>query len=202
MKIRILPLLGFLFTLAIVSRAVALSNDPPGGTSEAAAESLKADNTSKDGVREEIAIEFAKKQCLSGEVLIAVNKKMAALAKREDEMKENESAFAAIRLRLDKQLLAINAAKASLDENIFKRTEQAQEDLSHLTQMYQSMKPKQAAKIFNEMDVNFAAGFLREMKGAHAGLILSNMNTKKAYQISLVLASRSAKYRDMDNRLP
>lgn len=202
MKIRILPLLGFLFTLAIVSRAYALSNDAPGAENNVTTESPEADILSKDVAGEETAQETTKKQCLSGEVLIAVNKKMVVLAKREDEMKEKESAFKAIRLRLDKQSLAINAAKASLDDNILKRTEQAQKDLSHLTQMYQSMKPKQAAKIFNEMDVNFAAGFLREMKGAHAGLILSNMNTKKAYRISLVLASRGAKYRDTNNTLP
>ncbi|PHS37780.1 MAG: hypothetical protein COA91_09475 [Robiginitomaculum sp.] len=194
MKIRILPLLAILFTLAIVSRAFALSN---------------ADNPDKPEVESQGSpVEKAsepkadKAQCLSGDMLMAVNKKMVVLDNRESEMLEKESAFNAIRLRLDKQLLVIEAAKASLDESVERRTSQAQADLAHLTQMYKSMKPKQAAKIFNEMDVNFAAGFLREMKGAHAGLILSNMNTKKAYQISIALASRGAKYRTTDQTLP
>ncbi len=194
MKIRILPLLAILFTLAIVSRAFALSNADQKDAPELEPPAHLV-NKAPTPMTE-------KAQCLSGDMLIAVNRKMAALDQRESEMKEKESAFSAISLRLDKQLAVIEAAKASLDEAVLERTSQAQADLSHLTQMYQTMKPKQAAKIFNEMDVNFAAGFLREMKGTHAGLILSNMNTKKAYQISIVLASRGAKYRTTDQTLP
>ncbi len=201
MKIRILPLLGLLFALAIVSRAFALSSAEAkiDAESSASTEVASLPNPITDPAPEPGT---DKPQCLSGEMLLAVNKKMAALKLREQDMQEKESAFGAIRLRLDKQLLAIEAAKSSLDADILVRTTVAKEDLAHLTQMYKSMKPKQAAKIFNEMDVNFAAGFLREMKGAHAGLILSNMNTRKAYQISLALASRGAKYRTTDQTLP
>jgi flagellar motility protein MotE (MotC chaperone) len=201
MKIRILPLLGFLFAFALVSRAFALSDGIAGKATDSSDQvppviSKKADDVTEDQTHNEIVAPSYPKQCLSGDVLVSLNNKMTTLNEREADMKEKETAFKAIQIRLDKQLVAIETAKTSLDESIFNRTKLAQEDIAHLTLMYQSMKPKQAAKIFDEMDVNFAAGFIREMKGSQAGLILSNMQTKKAYRISLVIASRGKKYRN------
>ncbi len=198
MKIRILPLLGLLFTLTMVGRAFALSSEALSPSANATANPAKdtganhespPDNTPAQGP--------TKAQCLTGDMLIEVNKKMAVFKLREAEMQAKESAFSAMQNRITKQLSAIDAAKASLDESVNSRVKVAQEDLAHLTLMYQSMKPKQAAKIFNEMDINFAAGFIREMKSSQAGLILSNMDANKAYQISLIIASRGAKYRTL-----
>ncbi|MCF6274579.1 MAG: hypothetical protein L3J05_02310, partial [Robiginitomaculum sp.] len=144
----------------------------------------------------------SEQQCVTGTALQAVNEKMAIFDTRQQEMAAKESAFKAIEVRLKKQLAAVEAAKASLDESLRYRTSIAKEDILHLTTMYETMKPKQAARIFNEMDPNFAAGFLRKMKGGQAGLILANMKTTQAYKISLIIASKGAKYRDVENRLP
>lgn len=210
MKIRILPLLGLMFALVFVSRAFALSSgvishDVKATTANTAdtetGHSTKETSNTEPNHNQDKQ-QNLEQQCVTGDVLVSINNKMVTLKEREDELSEKESAFLAIEKRLNKQLLAVNAAKASLDASVKDRTATAQADITHLTLMYQTMKPKQAAKIFNEMDVNFAAGFLRKMKGAQAGLILSNMDAKKAYQISVIIASHNAKYRQSDNSLP
>ena len=199
MKVRILPLLGLLFAMIIVSRAYALSSDALSMNMNTAPDKNSTNAQSTKHVTSEANKNTdtipAAAQCVTGDVLLAINEKMSALKAREIEMAQKESAFRAIETRLDKQMARINAAKASLDASVKSQTALAQADIEHLTVMYQTMKPKQAATIFNEMDIKFAAGFLRNMKGSHAGLILSNMNAKKAYQISLNLASTNAKYR-------
>jgi flagellar motility protein MotE (MotC chaperone) len=54
------------------------------------------------------------------------------------------------------------------------------------------MKPKEAAEIFETMDVSFAAGFLNRMRPDAAAGILSNVETTTAYAISVVMAGRNA----------
>jgi flagellar motility protein MotE (MotC chaperone) len=58
------------------------------------------------------------------------------------------------------------------------------------------MKPKKAASIFDKMDPAFAAGFLREIDGARAGLILSEMNVQQSYKVSLLIANRQSEWRN------
>jgi flagellar motility protein MotE (MotC chaperone) len=45
------------------------------------------------------------------------------------------------------------------------------------------------------MDPAFSAGFLREMSSDKAGLIMANMEARKSYAISVIIAGRNAKYR-------
>jgi len=198
MKTRILPMLGAIMLLSLLIRTWALSSEL--NTDLA----IVAPDTSLDkpNIAAPATTASNEQQCVTGEVLQAVNAKMATLKKREEEMVSRESAFLAIETRLQKQLVAVEVAKAELDESLRYRTKIAKEDITHLSAMYETMKPKQAARIFDEMDANFAAGFLRQMKGSQAGLILANMNTAKAYQVSLILASKGAKYRKISDRSP
>ncbi len=196
MKTRILPVLGILFAVILVSRSIALSSEVTTAKKAADVETAKI-NATKTPQSEDT------QHCLTGDVLMSVNKKMKALNQREAEMAEQESAFAAIKIRLQKELAVIESAKNELAKQTHTRSEVAQGDIVHLTTMYATMKPKQAAQIFNRMDPKFAAGFIREMKGGQAGLILASMDTKKAYEISLVIASRYAQYRPRaDANLP
>ena len=61
--------------------------------------------------------------------------------------------------------------------------------------LVKTMKPKQASIIFNQMDPVFAASFLRLMDSNNAGLIMANMESKKAYTISVIMANRNADMR-------
>jgi flagellar motility protein MotE (MotC chaperone) len=57
------------------------------------------------------------------------------------------------------------------------------------------MKPARAGEIFKAMDPSFAAGFLTEMNSENAALILSSMDTEKAYAASVIIAGRNAAVR-------
>jgi flagellar motility protein MotE (MotC chaperone) len=73
--------------------------------------------------------------------------------------------------------------------------------MDHLARMYGTMKPDQAASIFNQMDSDFAAGFLRLMRSEQAGMILAGMETKKAYAVSLRLAAMNEDVRNSSSRI-
>ena len=93
------------------------------------------------------------------------------------------------------QLAEIEAANTALGNKIDVLKSVAGDDLEHLVSMYETMKPKQASEIFNSMDPAFAAGFLREINSNTAGLIMANMDARKSYAISILIAGKNAKYR-------
>ncbi len=189
MKIRILPLLTILFAFTLIGRSYNISVASP-NIDEKSKPQNKVPKT-------ESIKKTEPKTCITGDMLLSVNEKLAYFEKREEEFLAKQAAFKSMQKRMQQQMEAIKKAKAELDFGVRDRTKLAEQDIVHLTTMYQTMKPKQAAAIFNEMDVNFAAGFLRKMKSNQAGLILSNMEAKKAYQISLIIASKRAKYRKL-----
>ncbi|PHR57696.1 MAG: hypothetical protein COA43_11830 [Robiginitomaculum sp.] len=212
MKTRILPILGVLFALTIIGRGVAMSSESDTGhkaaehAKDAHAEhpaSAKANDHGTPHATAKSSDNADKEQCVTGDVLKVINAKMAAMKTREEEMARKETAFTAIEMRLKKEIAVIESAKNALNMGIEKRSKLAMSDLKHLTTMYESMKPKQAAKIFDKMDSKFAAGFIREMQSGQAGLILASMDTEQAYEVSLIIASRNAKYRPRrDKSLP
>lgn len=105
----------------------------------------------------------------------------------------------------EKDLQAQTAELQQLQETLEARWQQIQgasdEDIRHLAGMYSAMKPDAAASIFNQMDPAFAAGFLRLIPSEQAGLILANMEAKKAYVISVKLATMNADVRNAPDGL-
>jgi len=65
---------------------------------------------------------------------------------------------------------------------------ESNERVRHLVKIYSSMKPKAAADLMNNMDLNVAVQVFLDMKGEIAGGILSYMDTKKAALITKRLA--------------
>ena len=67
----------------------------------------------------------------------------------------------------------------------------AENDLAQLTAIYENVKPKRAAEIFQSMDTTFAAGILGRMSPAQAGEILTLVDAETAYAISVLMAARN-----------
>ncbi|MGF1500242.1 MAG: MotE family protein [Paracoccaceae bacterium] len=109
-----------------------------------------------------------------------------ALAERAQELEALEDF---IRRRLDQ----LDTAREELEQNAALVDGAAIRDVRHLTDMYSSMKPKQAALIFDQMPPSFAAGFLAKMDPNVAALIMANMSSDRAYAVSLLIAGRHQK---------
>lgn len=120
----------------------------------------------------------------------------ALLADDQKKLKEQQAALQKLELdlrarqqELDRRSADLEAVAATLNERWSQLQDASNEDMEHLARMYGTMKPDQAASIFDQMDSDFAAGFLRLMRSEQAGMILAGMETKKAYAVSLKLAS-------------
>lgn len=125
-------------------------------------------------------------------LLKAIKSRAAALDKKETDLDDRLRYLEIIEARVDEKLIALKQSNQSLSELVAYADEAAQNDIDLLSKMYEQMKPKKAGEIFNKMDATFAAGFLTQMNSENAALILTNMDTDKAYETSLIIASRNA----------
>lgn len=122
------------------------------------------------------------------------------IREREKNLKEQETA-----LMLRQQDLAISeslvreqterlvAAEEKLRKTLALADNASERDIGQLTTVYENMKPKSAAEIFETMDARFAAGFLMAMKPANAAAVMSNLTAEKAYEVSVLMAARNAR---------
>ncbi|WP_332307230.1 MotE family protein [Pseudorhodobacter aquimaris] len=123
-----------------------------------------------------------------------------ALAEREMRVSAREAAltdrFAALSLAddaIEQRLAKLAEAEAKLSDTLARADGASEADLTRLTEVYQSMKPKDAAALFATMAPEFAAGFLGRMRPESSAAILSGMTPEDAYTVSVLLAGRNAK---------
>ncbi len=109
-------------------------------------------------------------------------------ARLTDRLKALEIADAAV----ERKLVELREAEAALKATLAMAQVAAEDDLVRLTDVYEKMKPKEAAILFEEMDPAFAAGFLGRMQPENAAGVMAGLSPQAAYTISVILAGRNA----------
>nr|WP_321249817.1 hypothetical protein [uncultured Ruegeria sp.] len=82
------------------------------------------------------------------------------LVQRENTLLNREKALEIADQAIESRLIALQQAEQDLRATLAIADTAAESDLSKLTDMCQSMKPKDAAALFETMDPVFSAGFL------------------------------------------
>jgi len=92
----------------------------------------------------------------------------------------------------EENMARLIAAENALASTMSRSETAAEDDLARLTSVYENMKPKDAANLFETMDHEFAAGFLGRMRPDAAAAVFAGLEPETAYRISIVLAGRNA----------
>lgn len=88
---------------------------------------------------------------------------------------------------IDKKLQQMKDYEQRLKKLIEQYSQKEQESLDSLVKLYSSMKPKDAARIFNTMDIEITVAILKGMKPSASSAILSQMNSEKAQAVTAEL---------------
>lgn len=115
-----------------------------------------------------------------------------AVRQHEENLRDKERALAIAEQAVTARLAELQTAEESLRATLAIADQAAEADLIRLTEVYQNMKPKDAAALFETMDPVFAAGFLSRMPPEAAADIMAGMQPDAAYTISVVIAGRNA----------
>lgn len=124
-------------------------------------------------------------------MLAAIRDRQAALDGEEARVAERLAVLEKAEVEFERKRQELQAAEQRLAATLSQTDGAVLRDIAQLTAMYESMKPKNAAEIFNEMDPNFSAGFLIRMNPQAAADILASMEANTAYEVSVIMANRN-----------
>lgn len=125
-------------------------------------------------------------------LLAAFQQRESRLSAREAQLIDRLQALRIAEAEIAKQLVALEEAEQALSATIALADVAAETDLGQLVDVYENMKPKDAAELFETMTPEFAAGFLGMMNPESAAQIMTLVPPDVSYSISVVLAGRNA----------
>ena len=117
-------------------------------------------------------------------------KRRAELEMRERDVDLSEKLLAATELRVDEKIGELKKIHATIEGLIDEFDAGEDKKIKSLVKIYESMKPKDAARIFNELDLEVLLDVLRNMREAKAAAIIAKMISGKAKVVTSELAIR------------
>lgn len=166
------------------------------GAVDAMADDVKAEKSASAESKAEVSpatpVSSANKAAQNASLLEAIRERSAQLDRKELHVEDRIRKLEILEKRVEEKIAELKRNNEELSKLVSFASEASQKDISLLAKMYEQMKPQRAAEIFDKMNPTFAAGFLTEMESESAALILGNMSTDKAYETSMIIASRNA----------
>lgn len=122
------------------------------------------------------------------------------LSKRRDELDQRERDLAikskvldASEKRITDKIAEIKTLEAELSKVLAQYNEKQDGQIKSLVKIYESMKPDEAAAIFNELEMPILLDVIGKMSERKVALVLANMNPKRARDVTQELADRRKK---------
>jgi flagellar motility protein MotE (MotC chaperone) len=103
-------------------------------------------------------------------------------------MATKEATLKAAEVKLEKKLNDLKKFKTQVDEALVAYNQQEDARITNLVKIYENMKPKDAAKIFDGLDVPVLLQVIGKMKEAKTAPILAQMSADKATMITELYA--------------
>ena len=96
--------------------------------------------------------------------------------------------MAAAEGRIEARLEELRAAATELEARLGAADDMARQDMAHLVGIYETMKPKEAAKIFEELDMDTLLEVAERMKERKLAPIMAKMHPEKARDMTVELS--------------
>jgi len=124
------------------------------------------------------------------DVLSSLAKRRAQLDGRERDLDMRENLIAAAEKRVDGKIDSLKQLQTSIQTLLVQRDAEEQKQVNALVKTYSSMKPKDAARIFNTLDENVTLSVAALLKPDVLAPILGAMNSDAAQKLTVRLANR------------
>jgi flagellar motility protein MotE (MotC chaperone) len=124
------------------------------------------------------------------DVLQQLAKRREELDLRARQLDEREALIQAAEQRMEQKMAELKALQATVEDLLKARGEQEEADLKSLVKMYENMKPKAAAKVFEEMDMDVLLDVVDRMNERKVAPILALVTPTRAKEITFELAQR------------
>ena len=123
-------------------------------------------------------------------LLQSLSQRREELEQRAREVDEREVLLKAAEQRIEQKIRELEGLQESIEALLVEHDEQTESQMKSLVKIYESMKPKQAARIFEELDMEVLLEVIERMKERKSAPILAQMNPQRAKAVTLELAQR------------
>lgn len=124
------------------------------------------------------------------ELLKELSKRREALDKEKADLNIREQVLKATETKIDKKVSELKTLQTQLEE-LMKQYEQKENGkILSLVKIYEAMRPKDAAKIFNELEMPVLLKVVSNMKEIKVAPIIASMDPIKARELSIELSKQ------------
>jgi flagellar motility protein MotE (MotC chaperone) len=163
--------------------------DPPGGPVEPSP-GPETPAEAEPGADAAPPLDPARMTASEIEMLRQLAGRRAELEARADRLELREALLDTAEARLLEQAASLNQLRAEI-ETLFEQVgEKEQARLANLVKIYEAMKPKAAAEIFNRLEMPVVIRVVERMREAKSADVLARMDPVKARQVTGELARR------------
>lgn len=134
-------------------------------------------------------------------VLESLRERREELEERERALLMRENLLRAAEERVDQKVAELKAIERRIQASIQTKEEADDAQFADLVTMYETMKPKPAAKIFDRLDIDVIVGVARRMNPEALADILARMDPAMAERVTIELAQISERGTGILNEL-
>lgn len=124
------------------------------------------------------------------ELLQRLSERRKVIEAQAQELKTREAMLQAAEDRIDGKIAELQQLEQTLTALVAEADEQQKAKIGQLVRIYGAMKPKDAARIFNDLDMPILLTVVEGMKENKVAPILSNMDANKATAVTEALSMR------------
>lgn len=117
-------------------------------------------------------------------------KRREALAERERELDLRESLLKAAEQRVDEKIARLSELETQIEALLRQHDTQEEQRLASLVKVYEAMKPKDAARIFDQLDLDILLSVAERMRAAKMAAVMAEMDAARAKTLTVELATR------------
>lgn len=134
------------------------------------------------------------------DIVADLEERRKALEEREAKLRLKEQVLAATEQRIQGEIKRLEAIKAEIEQLVKSFNAAEDEKLGALVKVYESMKPKDAAPIFERLDLDIQERLARQMKAAKVAALMASMSPEAAKTLTARLA-KARRLPDVDTVL-
>ena len=124
------------------------------------------------------------------EVLQQLAERRNDLERRSKDLDKREALLVAAEQRFDQKVVELKKLREEIQGLLKQVDEKQAAQLDSLVKIYETMKPKEAARIFETMDLPVLLNVLERMKESKTAPILAAMDPLKAKEVTVALVDR------------
>lgn len=134
-----------------------------------------------------VDMEFSETQT---SVLTELKDRRDALDEREERISRREALLEVTERRVEEKIFELDQIRGEIKELLGEQSEEEEARMLSLVKIYEGMKPKEAASIFDNLNMDILLQVVGRMSERRSAPIIASMNVQKAQELTTLLAEQ------------